>query len=89
MTPSEAYFDGARGINLNNSSMPNGGTYKLRRGKKAPVGDSDFRNQLVWWNPDEHPAQLLYCNDEGPWFNLTFFPTAPPWQHLPSTFPKI
>jgi hypothetical protein len=82
MTPSEANFDGARGVNLNYSSMPNmpkGGTYQLRRGKKAPVGNPDFRNQLVWWYPDEHPAQLLYCNDEGTWFNLTFSPTEPPW----------
>lgn len=69
--PLEAGFDGAKGINLNNPSMPDGGLYRLRRTSNPPWEyNKDCRNQLVWQQSE--PPHLFYCNADGQWFELTF-----------------
>jgi len=76
MKPTEAGFDGARGISLNMRSMTKGGVFRLRRGKGVPnVEKSDnLRNQLLWIMPDDADARLLYCNDNDELFELAFIP---------------
>lgn len=76
MKPSEAGFDGARGISLHNPHFSDGGIFKLRRGKRLPNPEKsdNFRNQLLWVMPDDADARLLYCNDNNELFELTFTP---------------
>jgi len=71
--PEEAGFDGAKGIGLNNPTMKDGGFFRLRRGSIHPnVSGDDCRNQLFWLTPLDGPAQLLWCNPDGVWFNCAF-----------------
>jgi hypothetical protein len=75
MTPSQAGFDGARGISLNHRSMPDGGIFRLRRGETMVDPEKqNLRNQLLWFMPDGEEAKLLYCNDDNQLFELTFIP---------------
>lgn len=77
MTPTQAGFDGARGISLNHSSMTDGGIFKLRRGKTMlDPEEHNLRNQLLWLYPDGEEAKLLYCNDNNELFELAFIPLA-------------
>ena len=78
MTPSQAGFDGARGISLNNRNMTDGGIFRLRRGKGFPNVEKscNLRNQLLWIMPDDADAKLLYCNDNNELFELAFIPLA-------------
>jgi hypothetical protein len=64
MTPSEASFDGAKGVKMNLPGLTDGGRYHLRRGKKNPskYPNTNFREQLLWHYPDDAPARLLWCN---------------------------
>ena len=80
LSPAAAGFDGAKGIRLNNPHMPNGGIYRLRRGRKPPSSahSADWREQLLWWMPDDQPARLLWCNAEEQWFELSFTPIDKP-----------
>ncbi len=73
MTPTEANFDGAKGICLNNPHMPDGGILKLRRGAgRAPSGSC--KNQLIWYTPKDTEPRLLYCDDYDNWYELSFTP---------------
>ena len=75
MKPTEAGFDGAKGISLNHQSMTDGGIFKLRRGKTMlNPKEHNLRNQLLWLYPDGEDAKLLYCNDDNQLFELTFTP---------------
>lgn len=76
MKPSEAGSDGDKGINLNNSSMIDGGFHKLRRSKtvKPEPEKYNFKNQLVWYYPDDEDAKLYYCNENNQLFELDFVP---------------
>lgn len=77
MKPTEAGFDGAKGISLNHPSMNDGGILKLRRGKTMlNPKEHNLRNQLLWLYPDGEEAKLLYCNDDNQLFELTFIPLA-------------
>jgi hypothetical protein len=75
MTPSQAGFDGARGISLNHPAMPNGGIFRLRRGETMlDPKKQNLHNQLLWFYPDNEDAKLLYCNDNNELFELAFIP---------------
>ena len=75
MTPTEAGFDGAEGIRLNHSALPDGGIFRLRRGPTMPDTEKfNFRNQILWVYPDDADAKLLYCNDNNELFELAFIP---------------
>jgi hypothetical protein len=78
MTPAEAGFDGAKGIRMNLPGVKDGGRFYLKRGKTTPFDypSKDFREQLLWFYPDDAPARLLWCNPEDQWFELTFTPIA-------------
>ena len=76
MTPSEAGFDGAAGVNLNHPWMKDGGVFKLRRGSTLPDPECDYRNQLIWRMPLDSPPELLYCNANSEWFTLGFTPVS-------------
>jgi hypothetical protein len=80
MTPTEAGFDGAKGIRMNHPGVKDGGRYHIRRGKKSPGSypSADFCEQLLWHYPDDAPARLLWCNAEDQWFELTFDPIDKP-----------
>jgi hypothetical protein len=80
MTPTEAGFDGAKGIRMNLPGAKDGGRFQLKRGKTSPADypSSDFREQLLWHYPDDAPNRLLWCNDENQWFELTFTPIDKP-----------
>ncbi len=80
LAPTAAGFDGAEGIRMGNPSMPAGGIFKLKRGSKAPSAcpRSDFKQQLIWWMPEDRPAVLLWCNAEDQWFELHFQPITKP-----------
>jgi len=72
-SPQEAGFDGAKGIGLNHPAMPDGGLYRLRRGPTDPrLMSHDFKNQLIWYAPQDKPSQLLWCNSKGEWFTCIF-----------------
>ena len=75
MKPIEAGFHGRKGVNLNISHMPDGGIYKLRGGNTRPQLDKyNFRNQLLWIEPDNEDAKLYYCNHNNQLFELDFIP---------------
>ena len=79
-SPAEAGFDGAKGIRVNNPTMPDGGRFQFKRGKTNPSDSpkGDFQEQLVWHYPDDAPARLLWCNAEDQWFELAFTPIDKP-----------
>lgn len=71
MKPSEVGFDGVRGL-----AIPNGTLYKLTRGKNVPdVVRQDFKNQLLWFYPENQDPKLIYCNQNNQLFELDFVPT--------------
>lgn len=72
MKPLEAGFDGAKGVSLGEPDV----LYNLMRGKTPPKDcpNTNFKNQLCWYYPDEENTKLLYCNSDGDWFELTFEP---------------
>ena len=73
MTPSEAGFDGVRGIRLNLPNLPDGGFYRLRRGKTDPRQlDGDFKRQFVWVSPEGDESELWWCNEDNEWFLVSF-----------------
>lgn len=75
MTPTEAGFDGAKGVSLNISYLPDGGYYKLRRGNFIPDPHrANLRNQLLWYAPDDGEPKLCYCNHDNQLFELSFTP---------------
>jgi hypothetical protein len=76
MTPSEAGFDGEKGISLNFPSTIDGGFHKLRRSNtvKPQPEKYNFKNQLVWYYPDNKDAKLYYCNEDNQLFELDFIP---------------
>jgi hypothetical protein len=80
MTPTEANFNGAKGIRLNNPSMPGGGFFKLRRGNKLPSNclTEDFKQQLLWFMPVGEEPQLLWCDPDDNWYELSFNPIKKP-----------
>ncbi len=78
MTPTEAGFDGAKGFR-----MPYHGEnfrFQLKRGRESPkeYPNEDFIEQLLWYYPKDAPSQLLWCNTENQWFELTFNPINQP-----------
>lgn len=78
MTPSEAGFDGAKGIRF--SAHGEIYRFQLKRGRERPSNypDQDFKEQLVWFYPDDQPARLLWCNADDQWFELQFTPIQRP-----------
>jgi hypothetical protein len=82
LTPREAGFDGAMGINLLPKSpmYPQGLIYKLGRGRKplSSYSKVDFRNQLFWLMPCEENPRLLWCNESNEWFEVGFTPIEKP-----------
>lgn len=79
MKPDEAGFDGV--IGLSHPFLADGGYFNLRRGgekSKPPwsLSNSDTKNQLFWWTPEEEENRLFYCNREGKWFELSFHPIS-------------
>ena len=72
MKPTEAGFDGEKGISLNIPGMMNG-VYKIRRGSTPPwMTPSNYKNQLMWQQTT--PPRLLFCNSNNEWFELDFIP---------------
>lgn len=78
MTPAEAGFDGARGYR--SPALGEGFRIQLLRGKTRPSESPrrDFKEQLVWFYPDDQPAQLFWCNENDEWFELSFIPIEKP-----------
>ena len=53
--------------------VASGRLYQLRRGSTDPrLMPHNFKNQLIWYTPEDEPAQLLWCNSNGEWFNCIF-----------------
>lgn len=75
MGPIDAGFDGEKGINMNHPSMTDGGLLKLRRGK-TPLQPNkyNYKNQLLWYYPDNEEPILYYCNSNNQLFKLDFIP---------------
>lgn len=74
-TASEAGFDGAKGIRMNFPSLKDGGIYRLRRGPTDPRQlDGDYREQLIWYMPEDQDPELWWCNANNEWFLLSFEP---------------
>jgi hypothetical protein len=78
MGPTEAKFDGAKGVRV----TQNGETFRflLKRGKQKPseYPEVDFKEQLIWLYPDDEPSRLLWCSEDDEWFELTFNPIEKP-----------
>lgn len=76
MKPSKAGFDGDKGINLNILSTVDGTILKFRRSKKMKPEPNkyNFKNQFVWYYPDDEDAKLYYCNEDNQLFELDFIP---------------
>lgn len=81
MKPTEAGFDGERGIFLIPpcEEFPDGALYQLLKGSKKPREGYKFCNQLVWYVPEGKDATLLYANREGKFFKLDFIPVDKPF----------
>jgi hypothetical protein len=72
MKPTEAQFDGEKGIIIDSSR---GIRYLLKRGKKRPnPREMAIKNQLLWWMPEGEDAKLLFCNNSNQLFELNFVP---------------
>jgi hypothetical protein len=76
--PVAAGFDGAKGFRMRASHRNL--QIQLKRGKTPPSDhpDSDFKEQLLWFYPDDKPARLLWCNENDQWFELSFNPIQKP-----------
>lgn len=76
MTPTEAGFDGAKGVYLRPpcSEYPNGLIYHLLRGRTHPEKLKSLSNQLAWWYPEGEDPKLIYANNGGKLFELEFTP---------------
>ena len=78
MGPQEAKFNGAKGVRV----PLNGETFRflLKRGKQKPSEhpETNFKEQLIWFYPDDVPPRLLWCNEDDEWFELTFNPIEKP-----------
>jgi len=73
MNPQEAGFDGLDGIRLDLPQVPGGFIFKPRRGSTPPwKTTANYQNQLFWHQST--PPRLLYCNNDGKWFELSFTP---------------
>jgi hypothetical protein len=81
MRPSEAKFDGAKGVRIPQAGNGNF-RYQLKRGKKFIDNPEkvDFLEQLLWLMPDEEDPQLLWCNEDDQWFELEFNPIDKPYK---------
>jgi hypothetical protein len=78
LTPTEARFDGEKGIRLNLPNLPDGGFYRLRRGSTDPRRlDGDFKRQFVWVSPEGDESELWWCNEDNEWFLVSFERMAP------------
>lgn len=78
LTPTEAGFDGGKGIRLNLPNMPDGGFYRLRRGSTDPRQlDGDLKRQFVWVSPEGDESELWWCNEDNEWFLVSFERMAP------------
>jgi hypothetical protein len=77
--PQACGFNGAKGIRLPGLLM-GCQRLQLKRGKQSPKDypDTDFREQLVWFYPDDQHARLLWCNADDQWFELSFSPIGKP-----------
>lgn len=74
MTPSEAGFNGTFLL-----GPPDNFFVKLLHGKRRPSSTQrSFLKQLVWWTPEDQPAELLWCNAKDEWFSLEFRPIQKP-----------
>jgi|LakMenEpi03Aug12_release.lakeMendotaPanAssembly.Ray.scaffolds.fasta_scaffold586670_3 hypothetical protein len=74
MKPSEVGFDGAKGLSVGEG--PHRSIFKLKRGKTIPdPRREDFKNQLLWFYPDNQDPKLIYCNQDNQLFELNFVPT--------------
>lgn len=71
LTPEEANFD-------NNALIFSGKIVKFLNGKRYPseYPDKDFRNQFVWVQHPDLPKALLWCDKEGKWYNVMFYPLS-------------
>jgi hypothetical protein len=78
LSPATAGFDGAKGFRM--SMRGESFRVHLKRGKSHPSKhpDCDFKEQLVWFYPDDQPPQLLWCNADDQWFELSFTPIEKP-----------
>ena len=75
MKPTEVGFDGRKGVNLNIPHMSDGGVYKLRSGKTPLQPEQyNYKNQLLWYYPDDEEPVLYYCNSNNELFKLDFIP---------------
>lgn len=71
LTPEESNFN-------NNFRIYPDLTVKFLNGKKFPSEspDMDFKNQFVWIQHPDLPKALLWCDKEGKWFNVMFYPLS-------------
>jgi len=83
LTPTQAGFDGAKGIRLGVPHMVDSGIYRLKRGSTDPRKEEnhDFKRQLVWVTPKDEEPELWWCNDLGEWFLVSFERMIP--VHIP------
>lgn len=76
LSPTEAKFDGERGIIQ--SSLYGPTRYKLPRGKVPPWDcDKNHKEMLLWYYPDGAPPKLIWCNADGGWFDVLFSRITP------------
>jgi len=78
VTPTEAGFDGAKGIRF--PTLGPTARFLFRRSKTFPSGFpmADFKEQMVWLYPKDKLARLLWCNADDQWFELSFTPINKP-----------
>lgn len=84
MKPSEAKFDGAKGVRIPTTYKGYSQDYRYRpkRGKEFPdnAKEADFSEQLIWLMPDGKEPKLLWCNEDDQWFELKFNPIDKPYK---------
>lgn len=82
MKPSEAKFDGAKGVRLPQLHPGENFRYQLKRGKQFLDNSKnvDFLEQLLWLMPDGEEPKLLWCNENDQWFELEFNPIDNPYK---------
>jgi len=80
LSPAAAGFDGLKGVRLPNRWYGSNCRIKFKRGKSRPSDypNQDFKEQLIWFCPDDQSARLLWCNAENRWFELSFVPIDQP-----------
>jgi hypothetical protein len=79
MKPHEVGFDGAEGLRIRVNGNPDC-KFLLRRGAEPPKVGAEFKNELLWYYPEDQEPKALYADHHGRFYELDFRPIDNPFE---------